>query len=281
MDKIKKQLKRLRELKRKFFFYLFRYPKYLFPPTPLFKHINIQTNNRCTRRCHYCYYGIVPTAPPLKLMSRDLFEKIINDLVDIGFKGRISFFEINEPLTDQRIFDFLAFAKNKLPDAFYFLITNSDLLTKENGKKLFESGLDELWINCYEEDKVLRNKNISDYLASEGYKTKIIRNYKAQEWDSKGGSIKKYYKGRKKAPCELVFNQIIIQPDGNVNACVNDFFGKNNIGNVYNNSLKEIWFGEKFEKLRRSLIKSNRSVNELCAICDYKGYGGFVDKFKK
>ena len=280
MIEIKKQLIKLRELKRKIFFYIFRYPKYRFLPTPLFEHINIQTNNRCTRRCRFCYYGISRELSPIISMQRDLFEKIIDELVELNFSGRISLYEINESLTDPRIFDFLSKAKRKLPHAFHFLITNGDLLDKEKGEKLFKAGLDELWVNCYEEDDLSRNKGIVDYFESNGHKTKLIRNYKAEEWDSRAGNVGNYYKGKVRAPCELVYKQVIVKPDGKVSICVNDFFDKSLIGDINKQTLKEVWFGQPYEKLRRSLVKKDRSVNELCSLCDYKGYDGFVNKIK-
>lgn len=280
MKKIKYLLKQIRELKRKIFFIVFRYPRYKFLPISLFRHINIQTNNRCTRRCHFCYYGIIEELPPLELMSESLFKKIISELVELNFKGRISLYEINEPMTDKRIYKFLSYIKEKLPEAFQLLVSNGDLLTKDKAEKLFDNGLDELRVNCYSKDEVKKNIELVKYLKNKGYRAKIIKNYKATEWDSRGGHIKEYYRKARKAPCELVYKQIIIKPSGKVGSCINDFFDVNVMGDTNKQTLKEIWFGDRFERLRKQLINKKRQYAKLCSQCDYVGYGGFINRTK-
>lgn len=280
MKKIIDLLKQIRKFKRKLFFVVFRCPKYKFLPTPLFQHVNIQTNNRCTRRCHFCYYGIIKELPPLELMSEYLFKKIINELVELNFKGRISLYELNEPMTDERIYKFLSYIRKKLPRVFQLIVSNGDLLNRDKAENLFDSGLDELWVNCYLEGVVNRNVDLVEYLRNKNHKAKIIRNYKATEWDSRAGNIKKYYRKAKEASCELIYKQIIIKPSGKISSCVNDFFDINVMGNANNQTMKEIWFGNNFEKLRRQLINKKRQNIELCSKCDYAGYDGFINKIK-
>lgn len=258
MKKIIDLLKQIRRFKRKLFFIVFRYPKYKFLPTPLFRHVNIQTNNRCTRKCHFCYYGIIKELPPIELMPEDLFKKIINELAELNFKGRISLYELNEPMTDERIYKFLNYIRKKLPRVFQLIVSNGDLLTRDKTEKLFNSGLDELWINCYSEDVVNRNVDLAEYLINKNYKAKIIKNHKATEWDSRAGNIKKYHRKARKAPCELVYKQIIVKPSGRISSCVNDFFDINVMGDVNNQTMEEIWFGDNFKKLRRQLIDKKR-----------------------
>src|SRR4030043_1636685 len=82
------------------------YGKYLelgLPPRR-FIQVNIETNSICTRTCHYCLFGIRKV--PARHMSSQLFFNIIDQLVEMHFIGRVSLFEINEPLTDKRIYDF-------------------------------------------------------------------------------------------------------------------------------------------------------------------------------
>ena len=40
--------------------------------------------------------------------------------------------------------------------------------------------------------------------------------------------------------------------DGKVHQCINDYDGKNILGNVNNQSIKEVWDGEQNRKLRNS-----------------------------
>lgn len=83
--------------------------------TELFPHILIQTNNKCTRRCEFCLYGMKDIKIEDHVMPDWLFRKIIQELNQIDYSGRISLFEINEPLTDPRIIDMVRYAKKTFP----------------------------------------------------------------------------------------------------------------------------------------------------------------------
>ena len=82
----------------------------------LFRHILIQTNSKCTRKCYFCHHGL--DDPPANIdMDEGLFTHIIDQLAHINYKGRVGLFEMNEPLTDKRFTGFLTYARKKLPKA--------------------------------------------------------------------------------------------------------------------------------------------------------------------
>jgi MoaA/NifB/PqqE/SkfB family radical SAM enzyme len=64
-------------------------------------------------------------------------------------------------------------------------------------------------------------------------------------------------------PCYQPFYRMIVRPWGVVGPCC--MF--DNIGeNVKNKSLKEIWYGEYFEKIRKSIME--RKFSKYCSICN-------------
>lgn len=67
-------------------------------------------------------------------------------------------------------------------------------------------------------------------------------------------------------PCVLLWKALVICWDGRVAACCNDLEGKFIIGDANNNSLKEIWNGEKMVGLRRMLIEG-KHIPDLCRDC--------------
>jgi radical SAM protein with 4Fe4S-binding SPASM domain len=273
----------LRDLYHKIDFHLWRFPKFK-KSTPLFKHLNIETTNICTKRCSFCYFGNLSEMPKRELMSEELFKKIIGELIKIEFKGRISLYEINEPLTDPRIFDFIAYIKKKMPNVFQLLSTNGDLLTNEKLDKLFYSGLDKIIINAYTKKDLEKIKKL---LKNYNYKGNSIilydktKKYVTKIWTSRGGSIKKYKKDVSQKTCELIYVQMIVKSDGEVVSCVNDMWRKQVMGNLNDASIEEVWFGEKFEKLRKELEKGNRKHSILCSQCDYVGAGGYLKQYKR
>ena len=58
----------------------------------LFKHILIQTNYLCTRRCSFCHYGLEPR-PKNVNMDEGLFYGIIDQLAALRYRGRLGLFE--------------------------------------------------------------------------------------------------------------------------------------------------------------------------------------------
>ena len=260
-----------------------RFPAYK-KNSPTFRAINIETTNTCTKSCSFCYFGNIENKPPRKLMDEELFNKIVQELVDMKFKGRISLYEINEPMIDPRIFDFTKLIREKLPDSFQMIQSNGDLLNHEKIEKLFEAGLDKLIINAYNKKNL---EKITAMLDSFDYKGRNIvmydktKPYVKRMYTSRAGNIEEFKKKIKKEPCELVYVQMIVKSNGEVVSCVNDMWSKQIMGNLNDNTVSEIWFGEKFEFLRKNLEKGNRDCSNLCKQCDYAGAGGYLKQYKR
>ena len=56
-------------------------------------------------------------------------------------------------------------------------------------------------------------------------------------------------------PCPYLWNRIIVQHDGAVRFCENDWKAEFAIGNVRHQTLREIWLSEKYQELRNSHVK--------------------------
>ena len=85
----------------------------------MFNDIIIETTTQCNRRCGYCPNSVYDRS--LKhnshLMSEHLFMKIINDLKEMRFAGRISPHFYGEPLLDKRLYRLMKYAHDTLPKA--------------------------------------------------------------------------------------------------------------------------------------------------------------------
>lgn len=242
---------------------------------PLFSHINIQTTSYCTRRCSFCALGDPSSVRTREKMDETLFRKIIDDLESINYSGRVSLFEINEPLSDERICSFAGYVKKKLPNAFQFLNTNGDLLTLDLLDGLFANGLDHLIISCYDTRVFDRSR---DLVARRKYYCTVQDKRKDQFFfhDNRGGHIKDCGMLRPVSNmfCERVYKQLYVKPNGKVVSCVADHDDVNYIGSVGESSVVDLWFSEKFEEIRGRLKRGDRSFSALCANCNYAGDGG-------
>ncbi|KLI33907.1 hypothetical protein SZ51_13220, partial [Brachyspira hyodysenteriae] len=91
--------------------------------------ILIETINRCNNNCNFCPVSVGNEKRDFKKMSYEMFNKIIDDLVKINYDGSIALFFTNEPFLDDRIIDFMKIVKDRLPNAFHYIMTNGILLT--------------------------------------------------------------------------------------------------------------------------------------------------------
>lgn len=95
----------------------------------MFVALDIETTPECNIKCSYC-----PTAfhnRGKKLMDEKLFKKIIDELAEIPYKGRLSPHFYGEPLLDNRLPKLLAYAREKLVDIWNkekFMQLRKDLL---------------------------------------------------------------------------------------------------------------------------------------------------------
>ena len=67
--------------------------------------------------------------------------------------------------------------------------------------------------------------------------------------------------------CVIPFQQMVIRPDGKVSLCSNDSFGKMTLGDLTKQSLREIWYGEAYMRIREKL-RNGRNEIPLCRACD-------------
>ena len=247
----------------------------------LFGHILIETNNICTRACSYCYFWLKNKNKTHYQLSSEAFYNIIDQLHKIDFSWRISFFAINEPLTDSRIFDFVRYAK-KLKKSWKMLVTNWDLLTQKKLDQFIAAGLNQLAVSVYD-DRIfdLKNELIVPKWTDFILDFNDYRNFPLD--DNRWGSISSIkYNGKYWSnACERIFKILVIKASWNIVPCFWDFFEKNIMWNIYNESLSQIRFGDKFKKFRSHLAHWQRKLYKICQNCNYPWWGWFFTIPKK
>lgn len=72
-------------------------------------------------------------------------------------------------------------------------------------------------------------------------------------------------------PCPFIFERLNIDSRGNVMVCGYDIAANTNMGNINQQSLKEIWHGEGFEYYRKLHLANRGKEISLCSTCpDWK-----------
>jgi len=74
----------------------------------------------------------------------------------------------------------------------------------------------------------------------------------------------------KRKPCALIWQKMVVDWNGNVVLCCDDWNHSTVLGNLKKQSIEEIWKGEKLKKIRESHVKREFSKIPLCAKCNKK-----------
>lgn len=239
----------------------------------MFDHVEIETVNRCNGSCSFCPVSKQRDTREYKMMTDELFERIILQLADINYSGKLALFSNNEPFLDPDILKRHKYAREKLPNARMHLFTNGTLLTIERFQELMLY-LDELIIDNYQQDLRLIKpcREIAAYCERhpELKKRVTIELRKPHEiLTNRGGDApnRKELISYKKDRCILPYRQLIIRPDGKVSLCCNDPLGKCTLGDLEKDSILEVWNNQRFRTVREALYKGRENWLH-CKYCD-------------
>jgi radical SAM protein with 4Fe4S-binding SPASM domain len=81
--------------------------------------------------------------------------------------------------------------------------------------------------------------------------------------DDQGRILKTSLQARR---CKWPWERVVIQSDGQVVPCCNDFNGSYAMGNVFEQPFHDIWFGAKYNQFRKTMLKKWRGI-PLCTDC--------------
>lgn len=267
------------------------------------KSILIETLNICQGECKFCPYKEIRSNEKPTYLDYERYQQIIEEISQYDIQ-RITLFNNNEPLIDKRISEFINYAYKKLNNVEITLSTNGRLLTKEVLKKLKESGLTHLYISIptieAENYKKIMGNNIESILKllieiNDKELLKMIRiavpKTKYYDYSKMQETLEKYlicaweleYKENWNmyntfneivdsieytGPCDRPLDQMVISSNGNVIICCRDWRYENVIGNIYYNSLYEIWHSEKMKIIQNLIIEQDYNKIDCCKDCN-------------
>lgn len=116
--------------------------------TKLFSFLGIETGAKCNRSCCFCPVAYSPRED--EWMSREMFDRILDQLVKLRYGGRIALYSYNEPLRDERIHDLLRAIRTLLPRVCIMINSNGDYFkSSADIAALYDAGLNQMQINVY------------------------------------------------------------------------------------------------------------------------------------
>jgi len=256
-------------------------------PTSSLMIVDIMLTELCNRTCDFCPRAV--DYPNLNLhMDLDLFSKICDDLSDIYYQNRVLLCGFGENLLYKNIFEAIQILRSKLPYNEYLqIVTNGDRLTKDTIIKLYQSGLNRIYVSCYDGiEQVEHFQSLFDELNIDSNNYYFMHYYKPPEenygfihYSNRGGKLfnDTSYLNR---GCNSPSYAMQINWDGKVLLCSHDWTKSVVCGDLNNEHLKNIWlYSPKYQQYRAMLYNNKRDTGP-CNKCNVVGtlYG---DKSKE
>lgn len=234
--------------------------------------VEIEIASDCNRKCAYCPNSKF-ARPEQGRMEERLFRRILNQLSDIRFKGRISYHFYNEPLLSPDLDLFTALTREVLPDSRIELFTNGTLLGKERLTRLLDLGVHKFTVtrhaganlSAFEKALSELDKNLKERIRYKSHEDLI--------YTSRGGLVPGFTTFKVQTPlkrqCFVPLSVSVITVKGNVVPCFEDYLQENVMGNVDERHFGEIWTSPKYVEFREKLKRGERDAYPVCRSCDY------------
>ncbi|MBU1125530.1 MAG: SPASM domain-containing protein [Candidatus Omnitrophica bacterium] len=240
----------------------------------LFKKIFIETISYCNNNCAFCPASTaVGMKEPQHRMSERLYEKIIKELEDMAYPGSVAFHGNNEPFLDNRLAEWIAYARRHLKNNFFYLYTNGLAADITTINALFEKGINKVIINNYDDTHRLTPSLVELVRQEVFLKGETVIYYRRKnEYKGNRAGQSPNAEGELTVPLRFVcvrpFAEIVVGYDGTVPLCCADGLWKSVVGNVSETSISEVWFSPALKRVRDSLVKRDRSRLVACKFCD-------------
>ncbi len=244
---------------------------------PLFSWIDINPTELCNRKCVFCPRVDPKVYPNQNLhMKVEVARKIADELRGLEYKGGIIFSGFGEPMLHREFTKLVAAFGHDLHTE---LVTNGDRLTVPLLKEFYGAGLGFILISMYDGphqiehfQKMFKEAGISEeqyvlrdrwYDMEKDFGLKLTnRAGKVQSGLQQEVDVHR--------PCFYTHYSMMIDWNGDVLVCVQDWNKDVKFGNVEKQSLWEVWKSEEFKKYRKQLGQGSRSLTP-CNGCNVHG----------
>jgi radical SAM protein with 4Fe4S-binding SPASM domain len=246
--------------------------------------VELNTTELCNRKCVFCPRVNPEVYPNRSLhLSAECAAKVASDLAGFDFRGRISFSGFGEPILNRTFPELVRIVRASLPYSQIDTNTNGDKLTPELIVRLYEAGLTYVYVNMY--DGPEQRPHFEALFASAGidparYRLRphwggpedgygLIINNRSGMLVSPAFSDATLAAALQR-PCYYPFSHAMIDWNGDLLLCSNDWGRALVIGNVLERNLADLWMSEAMLDVRRRLIAGDRR-HKPCATCNVNG----------
>ena len=243
---------------------------------PLFSWFVINLTELCNRKCIFCPRVDEAIYPNQRLhITEKLIQKILDELKHINYKGSVVFAGFGEPMLHPELLKLISYFK----DIRLEVVTNGDILTTKIIKQMIDNGIDLICISMYDGPEQIDKFNTMFRDAGISEEHYLLRDRWHNEEDNYGlkltnraGMINVGIQDLvdKTKPCYYPHYSMTIDWNGDVLVCVQDWNKKVKLGNIYAQTLLEVWNGSLMNKYRKKLGSCDRNIDP-CKNCNADG----------
>jgi len=248
-----------------------------FKNVPIPSWIELSIIDVCNRSCTFCPKADPKIAPnTYQKMNMVLINKLAKDLKKINYKGSVTLCGYGEPMLHKDIYEI----SRKLAEvSFVEIVTNGDTLTPNVIHKLYHSNVNKLLISLYDGPEQTKKFKQMTNDAKVPKNFVILRDRWHDEKKDFGlkltnrtGTINV---GNQDTIgtftyCNYPSYSVLIDWNGDVFLCPQDWQRRRTMGNVMLESFFDIWTGKTISKYRRDLLQGKR-CNSPCSECNAEG----------
>jgi radical SAM protein with 4Fe4S-binding SPASM domain len=246
--------------------------------------VELNTTELCNRDCVFCPRSDPEVYPNRNLrLSLECATKVADDLAALGFQGRVSFSGFGEPILHKGFTGLIEAVRARLPRNQIDTNSNGDKLTARIIASLYAAGLTYVYVNMY--DGPEQRPHFERLFAEAGVDASRYR--LRPHWGGPGetfGLILNNRSGMVTAPslgiqpppspiahpCYYPFSHAMIDWNGDLLLCSNDWGRARVIGNVMTQRIDELWMSDVMLEIRRKLMAGDRG-DKPCATCSVNG----------
>jgi len=242
----------------------------------------IETVASCNRTCPTCLRNSYPDRDAVasrfgkqRRMPEDLFRKIIDDAVAMGFAGSVNLQHFNEPFQDPRIGRLATYAKGAGQFSAVYMHSNADVVTERRAKSV-DGILDHIYVALYDEAggqpmPAIKAANRRWLLESWFTQTQLL-------WTtgrhlithfSPYANLAPEIEANRGKPCTReVQLRMILDWKGDMLLCCEDIAGIWRLGNVADNTVAELWNSDRHREIISTLAEAGgRESYSYCRSC--------------
>ena len=244
---------------------------------PLPTWIELSLIDVCNRSCSFCPKSDDKVAPDTyNQMNRLLIDKLFLDLQNIKYRGSVALCGYGEPLLHK---DLNYIVKKLSQVSSVEIVTNGDVLNSKVLKSLYDSNAARVLISMYDGPdqikkfkQIIKKSNVPEDFVILRDRWYDKNNNFGVKLTNRTGTIKigNQLDNSVHTTCYYPAYQFLIDWNGDVFLCPQDWQRKNAMGNIMQEKIFEIWVGKIFTKYRKELLKGSRKLNP-CNSCNANG----------